>query len=352
MSARIGDARSRHTSAETIASLRRGSFRDFPNPSNETRCPICLDDYTETDAVLAMHPCKHFFHSDCLTQWLQTSHSCPNCRARVQTRPQSSPAEDNTAGTGGMSSGTASNANANASRNPNAEASSGSTNAGSTPVGSGVDGSSRAPGRLWGASNPYSAMARVLQPDRAARMRAADATGALTAAPRATATRNPSRPQPQSPATSAPNSAVTPTSSWPSMPAAPQSSYVQHQQPVSSRVEFTQFGGMIHHASQTSSPTESFYRSFSLPPPTPTEGSTVPPTPSAAFFESTFSQMLTDPAPDTLDNSAEGPSLLLEPNPNPQAQAHQHTHARRESGSHADEDMDQDPQEARRGRQA
>lgn len=97
----MGEARSRHTSAEVLNSLRRGVYRDFPNPSNDTRCPICLDDYNDSDNVLAMHPCSHFFHADCLQQWLQTSRSCPNCRARVTFRP---PTPSATTGAEGTSS--------------------------------------------------------------------------------------------------------------------------------------------------------------------------------------------------------------------------------------------------------
>jgi len=87
---RIGLARPPHTPASIINSLPRGVFNEFPNPGSETRCPICLDDYLPEARVLAAHPCNHFFHSECLEQWLQTSRSCPNCRTMIRS-PNSPP---------------------------------------------------------------------------------------------------------------------------------------------------------------------------------------------------------------------------------------------------------------------
>ncbi|XP_063071855.1 uncharacterized protein LOC134462656 [Engraulis encrasicolus] len=48
----------------------------------DTRCPICLDDY-EVDQELSILPCRHFFHNMCVQHWLQRSRTCPVCRAGV-----------------------------------------------------------------------------------------------------------------------------------------------------------------------------------------------------------------------------------------------------------------------------
>jgi len=96
---RIGLARPQHTPTSIINSLPRGVFNGFPNPGNETRCPICLDDYLPDAQVLATHPCSHFFHSECLEQWLQSSRSCPNCRTTIRspnTPPTASPGGQDT----------------------------------------------------------------------------------------------------------------------------------------------------------------------------------------------------------------------------------------------------------------
>jgi len=56
------------------------------NPSVHTQneCGICLTEYNQGDQIIEL-PCsgKHYFHSECITQWLQVSGVCPLCRARV-----------------------------------------------------------------------------------------------------------------------------------------------------------------------------------------------------------------------------------------------------------------------------
>ncbi|GAA5826713.1 hypothetical protein JCM11251_002865 [Rhodosporidiobolus azoricus] len=45
----------------------------------EARCPVCLCDYEDDDAVLQT-TCGHGFHEDCLVSWLKEHASCPVCR--------------------------------------------------------------------------------------------------------------------------------------------------------------------------------------------------------------------------------------------------------------------------------
>ena len=42
-------------------------------------CSICMEAiYNENDEIIT--PCKHNFHSNCLTNWTKRNNSCPNCR--------------------------------------------------------------------------------------------------------------------------------------------------------------------------------------------------------------------------------------------------------------------------------
>lgn len=44
-------------------------------------CTICTDLYKSSDTVVSSS-CGHCFHSHCLTQWLEVSETCPECRSR------------------------------------------------------------------------------------------------------------------------------------------------------------------------------------------------------------------------------------------------------------------------------
>jgi hypothetical protein len=48
-------------------------------------CSICLQSMEEGESTKATVPCKHVFHEDCITRWLEfdDSKSCPNCREHV-----------------------------------------------------------------------------------------------------------------------------------------------------------------------------------------------------------------------------------------------------------------------------
>ncbi|KAI3872112.1 hypothetical protein MKX03_033173 [Papaver bracteatum] len=47
-------------------------------------CVVCMDSF-EVGTMLAYMPCSHFFHENCLVQWLQESNSCPLCRFEISS---------------------------------------------------------------------------------------------------------------------------------------------------------------------------------------------------------------------------------------------------------------------------
>ena len=53
-------------------------------------CLICLDG--QSSRYVFRTQCGHEFCSHCMRQWLQTSHTCPTCRAPVQLHAMTCPA--------------------------------------------------------------------------------------------------------------------------------------------------------------------------------------------------------------------------------------------------------------------
>ncbi|XP_073051075.1 RING-H2 finger protein ATL20-like [Primulina eburnea] len=56
-----------------------GESRQLPEPSDGT-CPICLSEYQPKDTVRSIPECNHYFHVDCIDEWLKLNGSCPLCR--------------------------------------------------------------------------------------------------------------------------------------------------------------------------------------------------------------------------------------------------------------------------------
>ncbi|XP_051151222.1 putative RING-H2 finger protein ATL21B [Andrographis paniculata] len=56
-----------------------GESRRFPKPSDGT-CPICLSDYEPKETLRSIPECNHYFHADCIDEWLKLNGSCPVCR--------------------------------------------------------------------------------------------------------------------------------------------------------------------------------------------------------------------------------------------------------------------------------
>ncbi|KAB1225446.1 RING-H2 finger protein ATL70 [Morella rubra] len=48
--------------------------------STPSCCPICLVDYTDTDALRFLPDCAHLFHVDCIDPWMMMHPTCPICR--------------------------------------------------------------------------------------------------------------------------------------------------------------------------------------------------------------------------------------------------------------------------------
>ncbi|KAJ6741010.1 E3 UBIQUITIN-PROTEIN LIGASE PRAJA [Salix purpurea] len=70
------EARPFPATKSSIDALERVVF-DVSAPASD--CAVCLEEISAGKEVILM-PCSHVYHSDCIVQWLQTSHFCPLCR--------------------------------------------------------------------------------------------------------------------------------------------------------------------------------------------------------------------------------------------------------------------------------
>ncbi|GLJ55622.1 hypothetical protein SUGI_1194550 [Cryptomeria japonica] len=61
--------------------MEMGVFNYRCDEEGEKECVICLCEYKEDDAVVALKPCHHNFHVDCIRRWLQCKLQCPLCNA-------------------------------------------------------------------------------------------------------------------------------------------------------------------------------------------------------------------------------------------------------------------------------
>ncbi|KAL1826487.1 hypothetical protein ACET3Z_004899 [Daucus carota] len=56
-----------------------GESKRLPKPSDST-CAICLSEYKTNDTLRTIPECNHYFHSNCIDEWLQLNATCPLCR--------------------------------------------------------------------------------------------------------------------------------------------------------------------------------------------------------------------------------------------------------------------------------
>ncbi|KAF8085181.1 hypothetical protein N665_0677s0011 [Sinapis alba] len=57
-------------------------FRKKVSSSGETECSICLIEFKKGDTISTL-PCAHFYHKECISQWLDENKICCVCKAEV-----------------------------------------------------------------------------------------------------------------------------------------------------------------------------------------------------------------------------------------------------------------------------
>lgn len=72
-----------HYTRDQLKSLILLRTDDKRNPINED-CVICFSTMTDKTKQNVMTECKHFYHYNCLTEWISKNPSCPLCRKSIK----------------------------------------------------------------------------------------------------------------------------------------------------------------------------------------------------------------------------------------------------------------------------
>ncbi|BFG31943.1 hypothetical protein CerSpe_182170 [Prunus speciosa] len=64
---------------ESYPKTQLGESWELPKPNDNT-CPICLGTYKPTETLRTISECNHYFHANCVDEWLKVSATCPLCR--------------------------------------------------------------------------------------------------------------------------------------------------------------------------------------------------------------------------------------------------------------------------------
>lgn len=85
----------RGCSQKSLEELPSGTYKEFSEGATEKvvgdngNCAICLEDYQPEDACMKLPRCSHFYHKDCVKEWLKSAKTCPVCRETVEGAPRS-----------------------------------------------------------------------------------------------------------------------------------------------------------------------------------------------------------------------------------------------------------------------
>lgn len=67
-------------SENAMNQLQELKYSEYSTENKDKICSICQDEY-KGDDIIKILPCKHFFHTQCITEWLTNYHyKCPICR--------------------------------------------------------------------------------------------------------------------------------------------------------------------------------------------------------------------------------------------------------------------------------
>ncbi|KAM1376653.1 hypothetical protein PS1_038648 [Malus domestica] len=65
---------------ELYPKIQLGERSEFPKQLTDNTCPICLGEYRPNETLRTIPQCNHYFHANCIDEWLGRNATCPLCR--------------------------------------------------------------------------------------------------------------------------------------------------------------------------------------------------------------------------------------------------------------------------------
>lgn len=87
-------SRTQLIAAGNLIGLGLGSVKE-DGEENDMICSICLSEYESTD-ILRKMPCDHYFHKECIDEWIKSYDKCPICNQKMATAESKFVKDDNT----------------------------------------------------------------------------------------------------------------------------------------------------------------------------------------------------------------------------------------------------------------
>ncbi|KAI3792624.1 hypothetical protein L2E82_06509 [Cichorium intybus] len=73
-------------------------------PNDDGTCAICLSDYKPKESLRTIPECNHYFHSECIDEWLKLNATCPVCRNSPESSALVTPCSSASSSSGSVDS--------------------------------------------------------------------------------------------------------------------------------------------------------------------------------------------------------------------------------------------------------
>ncbi|XP_019077610.1 E3 ubiquitin-protein ligase At4g11680-like [Vitis vinifera] len=67
---------------DAVGVLAAGTEQERAISEEDAVCCICLEKYVDNDELREL-PCGHFFHKECVDEWLKINARCPLCQSEI-----------------------------------------------------------------------------------------------------------------------------------------------------------------------------------------------------------------------------------------------------------------------------